>query len=194
MKKLIAIPLFLLATFSLQATANPLVAVETTLGNMEIELYEEKAPITVKNFLAYVDDGFFNGTIFHRVIPNFVIQGGGFETKMVKKTTKPPIKNESDNKLKNLRYTLSMARTNAPDSASSQFFINLKDNGNLDQKAGKPGYAVFAKVVKGMDVVDAIAKVKTGRVSRYSDVPMTPVIMTKAYRLEKQAKPENNAK
>jgi cyclophilin family peptidyl-prolyl cis-trans isomerase len=160
-----------------------MVRMTTSMGVIDIELYPDQAPITVENFLRYVNDGFYDGTIFHRVIPTFVIQGGGFTPDMTQKATRPPIKNEAANGLKNDRGTLSMARTNVVDSATSQFFINLKDNANLDHVPGSPsgfGYAVFAKVVKGMDVVDAIAKVATGSKPPHQDVPLTPVVIEKA--------------
>ena len=148
---------------------NPVVKMVTTKGEIDIELYADKAPITVANFLAYIKSGFYNDTIFHRVIPNFMIQGGGFTPKMVNKLTSPSIKNESYNKIRNKRGTLAMARTNAPDSATSQFFINHKDNKSLDFDGPyKPGYAVFGKVIKGMDVVDRIALLKTKN-SQYFD-------------------------
>jgi cyclophilin family peptidyl-prolyl cis-trans isomerase len=139
----------------------PTITIETNKGNITIELDEVNAPETVKNFLSYVDEGFYNGTIFHRVIPNFMIQGGGFTPEGVQKKTKPPIKLESNNGLKNVRGTIAMARTNIPDSATSQFFINTVDNDFLNYKPGNPGYAVFGKVIEGMDVVDEISKVKT---------------------------------
>lgn len=183
--------LFLFATFFITmlsgntATAaahNPQVVFSTTKGDLVIELYADKAPISVKNFLAYVDSGFYDGVIFHRVIPGFVIQGGGFTPEMVKKPTRAPIKNEADNGLKNLRGTLSLARTRVVNSATSQFFINLRDNAALDHRPGNFGYAVFGKVVKGMDVVDTIAGVPTGSHGRYRDVPTIPVVIKKASR------------
>jgi len=133
----------------------------TNKGNIKLKLYPEKAPITVKNFLSYIDSGFYNNTIFHRIIPGFVIQGGGFSKEMDRKKTLPPIKNEADNGLKNLRGTLSMARTNIVNSATSQFFINLTDNDSLDHGSRDFGYAVFAEVIEGMDIVDKIASVQT---------------------------------
>ena len=154
---------------------------ETTHGIMKIEVYPEDASVTVENFLKYVDEGFYNGTIFHRVIPGFVIQGGGFDAEMDQKETHPPITNEADNGLKNLRGSLSMARTHAKDSATSQFFINLKDNDVLDRGARDFGYAVFAKVVEGMDVVDKIAGVATGANGPHGDVPVEPVVVESAY-------------
>jgi len=170
------------------AADNPRVVMETSLGTMVIELYPDKAPITVKNFLDYVDSGFYNGTIFHRVIPGFVIQGGGFDNEMNRKQTRPPIKNEADNGLKNLRATLSMARTSDINSATSQFFINLKNNSSLDHGSRGFGYAVFAKVVKGYNVMDKIAHVKTTTRGPYRDVPAEPVVILKAYREKTAAK------
>jgi cyclophilin family peptidyl-prolyl cis-trans isomerase len=150
---------------------------ETTLGDFTIELFDKEAPQTVANFSRYIEDGFFDGTIFHRVIPGFVIQGGGFTEDMTQKRTQPPIKNEADNGLKNERGTLSMARTNDINSATSQFFVNLKDNESLDHRRGNFGYAVFARVTEGMDVIDKIAAVETGRRRGFEDVPLEPVIM-----------------
>jgi peptidyl-prolyl cis-trans isomerase A (cyclophilin A) len=150
---------------------------ETTLGDFTVEFYEKEAPLSVANFLHYVDDGFFDSTIFHRIVPGFVIQGGGFTEDMTQKKTHPPVKNEADNGLKNARGSLSMARTNDINSATSQFFVNLKDNDFLDHSRGNFGYAVFARVTKGMDVVDKIAAVETGRKRGFDDVPVEPVIM-----------------
>jgi len=150
---------------------------ETTLGAFTVEFFEKEAPGSVANFLRYVDDEFFDGTIFHRIVPGFVIQGGGFTEDMSQKRTHPAIKNEADNGLKNSRGTLSMARTNDINSATSQFFVNLKDNDFLDHQRGNFGYAVFAKVSEGMDVVDKIAAVATGRKKGFDDVPVEAVIM-----------------
>jgi cyclophilin family peptidyl-prolyl cis-trans isomerase len=155
---------------------------ETTLGNFTIELFEKEAPISVANFLKYIDDGFFDGTIFHRIVPGFVIQGGGFTEDMTQKRTHPAIKNEADNGVKNERGTLSMARTNDVNSATSQFFVNLKDNDFLDHKRGNFGYAVFGRVTEGMDVIDKIAAVETGRRRGFEDVPVEAVIMTSVRR------------
>ncbi len=158
------------------------VTIETTHGNIVIELNDDKAPETVKNFLSYVNDGYFDGTIFHRVIPNFMIQGGGFMPGMVDKQSKDPIKNEADNGLTNDRGTIAMARTNDPHSASSQFFINHNDNGFLNHTAPTGagwGYCVFGKVTDGMDVVDAIAAVSTGSSGGHGDVPVEDVVMNK---------------
>lgn len=147
-----------------QSKGDPIVIMKTSMGNVKIELFEDKAPITVKNFLSYIDEKYFNGTVFHRVIKGFMIQGGGFEASdtIKQKPTKAQIKNESDNGLKNDRGTLAMARTNDPNSATSQFFINVVDNAFLNRSDGNPGYAVFGKVIEGMDVVDKIRTVKTG--------------------------------
>jgi peptidyl-prolyl cis-trans isomerase A (cyclophilin A) len=150
---------------------------ETSLGDFTIEFYEKEAPESVANFMRYIDDGFFDGTIFHRIVPGFVIQGGGFTEDMSQKRTKPPVKNEADNGLKNSRGTLSMARTNDINSATSQFFVNLKDNDFLDHSRGNFGYAVFARVTQGMEVIDKIAAVETGRTRGFDDVPLEAVIM-----------------
>ncbi len=149
----------------------PMVLISTSLGDIKLELYEEQAPITVTNFLSYVEEGFFDGTIFHRVISNFMIQGGGITADMKQKPTKAPIKNEANNGLKNERGTIAMARTSDVDSATSQFFINHKDNAFLDHGARDFGYAVFGKVVEGIEVVDKIAAVQT----RPGDVPVEMV-------------------
>ena len=151
---------------------------ETTLGPIVIELFEEEAPITSKNFLEYAESGFFNGTLFHRVIPGFVIQGGGMESGMVDKRGKDPIQNEANNGLKNLKWTLSMARTNEPHSASSQFFINLVNNSSLDHTEETIqgwGYAVFGEVVAGFETVEAIAAVTTGNSGFHQDVPIEEI-------------------
>ena len=158
---------------------NLVVVIKTSLGDFKIELDAEKAPITVENFLGYVDDGYYNGTIFHRVIPDFMIQGGGFSPDMKQKDTREPIKNESSNGLKNDLGTVAMARTNDPHSATSQFFVNLKDNDFLNRGAG---YAVFGRVSEGMDVIDEIAKVKTGQRGAHGDVPDTDVAIESAAR------------
>ena len=151
---------------------------ETSLGSFKIEFFEKEAPLSVANFRKYVADGFFDGTIFHRIVPGFVIQGGGFTEDMTQKKTHPPVKNEADNGLKNSRGSLSMARTNDVNSATSQFFVNLKDNDFLDHSRGNFGYAVFARVVEGMDVIDKIAAVETGRRKGMDDVPLEAVTMT----------------
>ena len=165
----------------------PKVALETDKGKIVLELYPDKAPKTVQNFLDYVDAGHYNNTIFHRVIPNFMIQGGGMGASMKEKPTKAPIKNEADNGLKNQRGTIAMARTQVPDSATAQFFINTVDNGFLDFKSKTVqgwGYAVFGKVVEGMEVVDAIAKVKTGSRGGHQDVPVDTVMIITASRVK----------
>jgi cyclophilin family peptidyl-prolyl cis-trans isomerase len=158
---------------------------ETSLGDFTIEFFEKEAPLSVANFKSYIDDGYFDGTIFHRIVPGFVIQGGGFTEDMTQKKTKAPVKNEADNGLKNKRGTLSMARTNDINSATSQFFVNLKDNDFLDHSRGNFGYAVFAKVTEGMDVIDRIAAVATGRKKGFDDVPVEAVTMTSVRPLEK---------
>jgi len=159
------------------------VVLTTTLGEIEIELDEAKAPISVKNFLQYADDGFYDGVIFHRVIPNFMVQGGGFTSSMQQKPTRGQIQNEAANGLKNLRGALAMARTSAPHSASAQWFINLKDNGFLDYPGSDGwGYAVFGRVISGMDVVDKIAAVPTGTKAGMSDVPLQNVSIVSARR------------
>lgn len=152
--------------------------IETSHGSMEVELFEDKAPITVKNFLAYVEQGFFDDTVFHRVIPNFMIQGGGFTADMKQKKTADPIANEAKNGLSNKRGTLAMARTSDINSATAQFFINLSDNTFLDHSERDFGYAVFGEVTSGMEVVDKIAAVKTGRKGMHSDVPQETVTIT----------------
>jgi cyclophilin family peptidyl-prolyl cis-trans isomerase len=163
--------------------ANPQLLLETSKGKIVIALFPDKAPMTVKNFLDYVTSGFYDGTIFHRVILDFMIQGGGFTERMEEKETKGPIKNEADNGLRNRRGTIAMARLPDPDSATSQFFINTVNNRSLDHKGKSPerfGYAVFGKVIEGMEVVDAISKVRTGIRKRMADVPLEPVLIHKA--------------
>ena len=154
---------------------------ETNRGVIEIELDEEAAPRTARNFIRYVEDGFFDGSIFHRVISGFMIQGGGFTSNGTQKDTRDPIPLESNNGLKNLRGTIAMARTSDPNSATSQFFINLVDNSFLNYGSGQDGYAVFGRVVSGMDVVDDIASVSTGMRGPYSDWPVDDVIIERAY-------------
>jgi cyclophilin family peptidyl-prolyl cis-trans isomerase len=163
------------------------IVIDTSLGKITAELFADKAPATVSNVLAYVDEKFYDDTIFHRVIDGFMIQGGGFTQNMNQKPTKAPVKNEADNGLKNTRGTLAMARTMVPDSATCQFFINHRDNASLDHTAKTPqgwGYCVFGKVVEGMDVVDAIAKVPTGFSGQHQNVPTEPVIIKSIRRLE----------
>ena len=158
----------------------PHVLISTTNGDIEIELDPVKAPISSKNFLAYVDKGFYTNTIFHRVIPGFMVQGGGFTAQMQQKSTKDPIRNEASNGLHNTRGTLSMARTSNPNSATSQFFINVVDNAMLNATGPDNGYAVFGKVTAGMDVVDKIRAVPTGNRGMHQNVPTTPVTIVKA--------------
>ena len=159
----------------------PVVTMSTNMGDIRIELNSDKAPITTKNFLAYVNDGHFDGMIFHRVIPGFMIQGGGFDSKMSQRPTKSPIKNEAHNGLKNVKGSIAMARTDVVDSATAQFFINVKDNDFLDHKNTSPGgygYAVFGQVIEGMDIVHTIEKVKTGNRGMHQDVPVEAVVIT----------------
>lgn len=162
---------------------NPSVIFTTSQGSFTVELYPDEAPVSVENFLAYVDDEFFDGTIFHRIVANFVIQGGGLTAEFDPKQTRAPIKNEARNGLRNQRGTLSMARTNQVDSATSQFFVNLKDNSFLDHSAGNFGYAVFGRVSAGMDVVEQIAKVRTGRRKGYDDAPLETVAIESVRRV-----------
>lgn len=182
----VALTLLLFATsFAMAAdapatSANPQVIMETSLGTIRLELFAKEAPVSVKNFLDYASNGFYNGTIFHRVIPGFMVQGGGFTSDLVQKATNAPIQNEAGNGLKNKRGTIAMARTQIVDSATSQFFINVVDNGFLDHRSQSPsgfGYAVFGKVISGMDVADAIAAVQTGIQKGFRDVPLTPVVI-----------------
>ncbi len=163
-----------------QEQGNPVVLIETSQGNVTAELWPDKAPKTVENFLGYVDEGFFDGLVFHRVIPNFMIQGGGFTPDMRQKPTKAPIINEARADTPNSRGTLAMARTGEVDSATAQFFINLIDNTYLNHTARTPkgfGYAVFGQVLEGMDVVDKIAAVPTGTIGPFENVPRTPVVI-----------------
>ncbi len=161
-------------------SAKPSVVLSTSLGDITVELFPDKAPVSVENFLSYVKEGFYNNTIFHRVIPGFMIQGGGMTKDMSAKKTNAPIKNEADNGLKNLKGTVAMARTQVVNSATSQFFINLADNAFLDHGARDFGYAVFGKVTNGMDVVDKIAAVKTSNRAMHQNVPVEPVIINSA--------------
>ena len=170
---------------------NPRVLMKTTDGDIVIELYAEKSPVTVENFLSYVDAGHYDGTVFHRVISNFMIQGGGFTTEMKDKPTRDPIVNESSNKLHNTRGTLAMARTSDPNSATAQFFINQRSNLRLDWTPGNEGYAVFGEVVEGMQVVDIIALTETGAASVetsrgpavFQDVPVKPIVVLSMSRM-----------
>lgn len=171
------------ATNAASCKTNPVAVLTTNMGTMEIQLNSQKAPVSTKNFIGYVNSGFYNGKIFHRVIDNFMIQGGGFNKDMTEAKTNAPIKNEADNGLSNDKYTIAMARTSDPASATAQFFINNKDNSflNFTSKTDAGwGYAVFGKVIKGTDVVDKISKVQTGINNGMQDVPVTPVIITSA--------------
>jgi|SRR5580658_5048265 peptidyl-prolyl cis-trans isomerase A (cyclophilin A) len=161
-----------------------MVRFETSHGVFTVELFETSAPLSTANFLQYVDDGFFDGTIFHRIVPGFVIQGGGLTSEFEQKKTRPPVKNEASNGEHNERGTLSMARTDDIHSATSQFFVNLTDNDFLDHTSGNYGYAVFGRIKDGMDVIDRIAKVKTGRRKHYTDAPLEDVVITSARRVE----------
>ncbi len=165
---------------------NPKVLVETSLGDVEIELFEKEAPKTVANFLSYVKKGHYDGTIFHRIIPGFVVQGGGMTPDMKEKPTDDPIENEAANGLKNDRMTLSMARTRAPHSATSQFYVNLKYNRDLDKKyaADRYGYCVFGRVIKGEEIIEKMAQAKTGNKGPHSDVPVEPIVLKKATIIE----------
>lgn len=185
---LVYLMLFLFSTLSFatekqMSDTQTKVKMTTSLGTIVIELDDAKAPVSAANFADYVKSGFYDGTIFHRVIPGFMAQGGGFDSSFNQKATKAPIKNEADNGLKNDRGTLAMARTNDPNSATAQFFINYKDNGFLNHTSPTPsgwGYAVFGKVVEGMDVVDEMAKQPTGNRGMHQDVPKTDIIIEKA--------------
>lgn len=183
MKNLLAMLLLLSSFTSAAYAANPQVVMTTSLGAITIELDADKAPKSVGNFLNYVQQGFYNGTIFHRVISNFMVQGGGFTTNFQKKPTNPSINNEANNGLKNLKGTLAMARTSDPHSATAQFFINVKDNDFLDHRSPTPrgwGYAVFGKVIKGMDIVEKIRNVQTGSKGPFrQDVPQTTIVIEK---------------
>ncbi len=155
-----------------------MITIKTNHGDIKVELYDEKSPISCENFRQYIEDGFYNNTIFHRVIPNFMIQGGGFDTDMNQKSTRDPIKNEADNGVGNKRGTLALARTSVVDSATAQFFINLRDNDFLNHGSRDFGYAVFGEVSEGMDIVDKIAGVATGMHAGHQDVPVDAVIIT----------------
>ena len=191
MKKFVSVLLtmgaFLSTNAEVAGAENPRVILETSEGKIVLELYMEKTPETVQNFLGYIDSEFYSGTIFHRVIPNFMIQGGGFATDMKKKSTRAPIRNEADKGLKNDRGTIAMARTNDPHSATAQFFINTAKNDFLNFKNKTEqgwGYAVFGKVVEGMDTVDAISAVKTTSRGQYRDVPVKPVVIKSVSRIK----------
>lgn len=184
MLKRIFVPLLAVCAISVSSLAaaagETYVKLVTSAGDIELELNQKKAPVTTENFLQYVNEGYYNGTTFHRVIPGFMVQGGGFNKDLQQKQTRSPIKNEADNGLRNLRGTISMARTASKDSATSQFFISIADNAFLDHGQRDFGYAVFGKVVKGMDVVDKMAKVKTENVGPYQNVPVEPITIISA--------------
>ncbi len=183
---------FLFFAFASAADQNPRVALETSLGEITIELDQAKAPLTTANFIQYVKEGFYDGTVFHRVIPGFMNQGGGFTPDMKQKQTRSPITNEADNGLVNKRGTIAMARTSAPHSATAQFFINLKDNAFLNHRNKSMsgwGYCVFGRVVSGMDVVDAIAGKPTRTVGMFQNVPIEPIVIKKATILKQEDKP-----
>jgi peptidyl-prolyl cis-trans isomerase B (cyclophilin B) len=176
-----------LGSNAMSGEKNPQIKIETSKGTLVLELYPDKAPATVENFLSYVDDGFYNGTIFHRVIPGFMIQGGGFTEDMAQKPTKAPVENEANNGLKNNVGTIAMARTPDPNSATAQFFVNVSNNDFLNFKSETPqgwGYCVFGKVVEGMDVVNDIVAVPTSSAGMHQDVPVEAVIMTSVTRVE----------
>ena len=184
---MMAVLIFLASFFPSLAAENPRVLMKTSKGDIVIELFADKAPITVKNFLSYVDEKFYDGTIFHRVVKGFVIQGGGLTADFVTKKTKPPIKNEANNGLKNLRGTIAMARTSDINSATCQFFINLVDNSFLDHRDDTPegfGYAVFGRVVSGLEVVDAIGNSPTMTYRGYRDVPRETITIISISRIK----------
>ncbi|WP_105101403.1 peptidylprolyl isomerase [Microbulbifer pacificus] len=183
-KSLAAALVLCLPSLASALSENPRVVLETDLGNVELVLYADKAPKTVENFLAYVDSGFYNGTIFHRVIPGFMAQGGGYTFDFQEKTTRDPVVNESANGVSNARGTIAMARTSDPDSATAQFFINLVDNSRLDGSTDKAGYTVFGKVLLGMSVVQQIAAEPRGQYASFPDAPNTPVRILKARRAD----------
>lgn len=182
MKKLFILAVVFIST-NIMAKGNPVVVFDTSHGEVEVELFEKKAPITVKNFLSYVDSGFYNGTIFHRVIDNFMIQGGGFTRNLKRKNTKAPIKNEATNRISNTEGTIAMARTGEVNSATAQFYINVKDNNFLDhrdQTARGFGYAVFGKVIKGMTVINRIKKIKVHKKKQFPNMPVQEVYIKTA--------------
>jgi cyclophilin family peptidyl-prolyl cis-trans isomerase len=177
---LVMVSVMVTSSFSEKASGNPVVVIKTSVGDITVELFQNKAPKSVENFLAYAESGYYNGTIFHRVIKGFMIQGGGFTPDMTRKPTKSPIQNEANNGLRNTRGTLAMARTSDVNSATSQFFINTVDNTGLDYRGSTPdayGYAVFGKVTDGMDVVDKIERTATGTKGSYRDVPLQTVLI-----------------
>lgn len=183
MRKLVLFFTSLCLTQWALAAENPRVKIETSMGSFTLELYQEAAPITVANFLRYVDEGFYNNTLFHRIIKRFVVQGGGFGPNMSKKETHAPIVNESHNRLYNDRFTVAMARTEDPDSATSQFYINLRMNSSLDYRMGKIGYTVFGEVIDGKEVVNEMGYVPTHNIAGMDDVPVDPVILINAERI-----------
>jgi peptidyl-prolyl cis-trans isomerase B (cyclophilin B) len=186
-RALIAIMIVLVFAFAAIAGDNPKIEMDTTKGKIVLELYADKAPKTVENFLAYLDAGFYDGTIFHRVIPGFMIQGGGFTADMKKKDARPPIDNEADNGLRNERGTIAMARTSNPHSATAQFFINTVNNDFLNYRNKSSqgwGYAVFGRVAEGMAVVEAISGVKTGTHGPFRNVPTDPIVITRVRRVK----------
>ena len=178
--------LFVASPAQTDADANPQVRIITNAGDITVELYPDEAPLTVANFLSYVDSGFYAGTVFHRVIPNFMIQGGGFTRELAEKPASEPVKNESRNHLHNERGSIAMARTDDPDSAGAQFFINVRANLTLDFNyvTRKPGYTVFGRVIDGMDVVDGISLVNTQSVGQLDDVPLNPIVIESIQRVE----------
>jgi len=188
MLKIVIACIALIASFTAGA-ATPQIELKTNMGTIVLELYPDRAPETVKNFEQYVKSGFYNGTVFHRVIPGFMIQGGGFTADLGHKPTREPIKNEANNGLKNAVGTIAMARTSDPHSATSQFFINVVDNPALDYREGNFGYAVFGKVVSGMDVVQSIATVQTAARPPHQNVPVKPVVIESARVLGATSKP-----
>lgn len=196
-----SIALLALGVFTAQAETapaepdpTPQVVFQTTLGDLKIALAPEEAPISVENFLHYVDSGFYNGVIFHRIVPGFVVQGGGFDQEYQQKNTQAPIANESQNGLQNLRGTLSMARTGDPNSATSQFFINLRDNSQLDGRPSQPGYAVFGQLVEGLEVIETMAEQPQGDHSGvFANAPNTPIVIERAYRYHPDSQSKDEA-
>jgi peptidyl-prolyl cis-trans isomerase A (cyclophilin A) len=179
--KLISKYLLSVLCLSAPAVAAPVVVFDTTLGEFAVDLNSDKAPVTTENFLRYVEDGSYAGTIFHRVIPGFMAQGGGFDANMRRRPAYAPIKNEASNGLSNKTASIAMARTSDPDSATRQFFINYQDNQFLDYNASNAGYAVFGNVVRGFDVIKEMAIKPTHRLGHYSDVPVTPIVIKRVY-------------
>ena len=177
------------SVFSSELSADKTYAlIDTSMGVIELELYAKRAPKTVENFIQYALDGFYTNTLFHRVIPNFMVQGGGFDQSFAQKATRSPVRNEANAFIPNIRGTISMARTNDPDSATSQFFINVVDNASLNKTTTNPGYAVFGKVIKGLDIADKMSKVKTKREGYMADIPVEPVIIHKVL-IQRPTKP-----